>query len=85
MAGLAKRTSVYCAIKKDTGARPREISRLNWEDIDFGQRKVRLRAEKHSNNRVLPLSAKTIDMLCQLPRTKERIFCNADDIRSNYF
>ena len=84
IAGLAKKTSVYCAILKDTGARPGEISRLNWEDIDFGQRNVRLRAEKHSNNRVLPLSAKTIDMLCQLPRTKERIFSNADDMRSNY-
>ncbi|MGA2683173.1 MAG: site-specific integrase [Candidatus Bathyarchaeia archaeon] len=84
IAGLGKKTAVYCAMLKDTGARPGEISRLRWQDIDFGQRNVRLRAEKNSNNRVLPLSAKTIDMLCQLPRNKEHIFSNADDMRSCY-
>ncbi len=72
-------------ILKDTGARPGEISRLRWGGIDFGQRNVRISAEKHSNSRVLPLSAKTIDMLCQLPRSNELIFSNADDMRSNYF
>jgi integrase len=84
IAGLGKKTAVYCAILKDTGARPGEVSRLTWQDIDFGQRNVRLRAEKHSNNRVLPLSAKTIDMLCQLPRNKAGVFSNADDMRSCY-
>jgi integrase len=84
IAGLGKKTAVYCAILKDTGARPGEVSRLSWVDIDFGQRRVRIKAEKNSNSRVLPLSAKTIDMLCQLPRTKERIFGNADDMRSCY-
>jgi integrase len=84
ISGLGKKTSVYCAILKDTGARPGEVSRITWGDIDFGQRKVRIKAEKHSNSRVLPLSAKTIDMLCQLPRKKELIFSNADDMRSNY-
>ena len=85
IAGLGKKTGVFCQVLKDTGARAGEAAQLRWQDIDFGQRKVRIKAEKNSNSRVLPLSAKTIDMLCTLPRIKERIFSNAEDVRSNFF
>jgi integrase len=59
---------------KDTGARCVEVSALKWSDIDFEQRIVALGDEKESNSRTLKLCAKTIDMLCNLPRPKDRIF-----------
>ena len=85
IAALGKKTGAFCQVLKDTGARCGEVAQLKWTDIDFGTRKVRIKAEKGSNSRVLPLSAKTIDMLCNLPRNKERIFANANAVRSCYF
>ena len=57
----------------------------------WAQSLVRIKAEKGSNSRVLPLSPKAIEMLSLLPRTnrnperKELIFANADDIRTWFF
>jgi integrase len=82
IACLGKKTSVYCQLLKDTGARCGEIKGIKWTDIDFGQRKIRIKAEKGSNSRILPLSAKTIDMLCNLTRNKERLFTG--DQHSNF-
>ena len=82
IAALGKKTGTFCQVAKDTGARSGEIGRLKWADIDFGQRNVSIEAEKGSNSRVLPLSAKTIDMLCNLPRNKEKIFGNVDGLRA---
>jgi len=85
IASLGKKTSTFCQILKETGARCGEIAASKWTDIDFGERKIRIKAEKGSNSRVLPLSAKVIEMLCNLPRNKERIFANPDDMRSLYY
>lgn len=85
IACLGKKTGTFCQLLKDTGARCGEISALKWQDIDFGQRNVRIKAEKHSNGRVLPLSPKTIDMLSNLPRTSERMFAGCSGLRSNFF
>jgi integrase len=89
IAGLGKKLSIFCQILKDTGARPGEIDKLTWNDIDFAQRKVSFRAEKGSNPRTRPLTEKTIEMLCNLPHTltneKKRMFANADDMRGNFF
>ena len=85
IAGLGKKTGIFCQILKDTGARAGEVAQLRWIDIDFEQRKVRIKAEKNSNSRILPLTAKTIDMLSQLPRNKDRLFSNAEAARSNFF
>jgi integrase len=85
IACLGRKTAIFCQLLKDTGARCGEISALRWKDIDFGQRKIRIKAEKHSNGRVLPLSAKTIDMLCNLPRNTERLFAGCSGLRSNFF
>jgi integrase len=85
IAALGKKTATFCQLLKDTGARSGEIQQLKWSDIDFGQRNVNIKAEKNSNSRILPLCAKTIDMLCNLKRNKERIFGNIDGLRSNYF
>jgi integrase len=82
IAGLGKRTAAFCQVLKCTGARAGEIAQSRWQDIDFGQSKIRIKAEKNSNSRVLPLDAKTIDMLCQLPRKNERIFSNTSSVRA---
>jgi integrase len=82
---LGKKTATFCQLLKDTGARCGEISSLKWTDIDFGQCKVRIKAEKGSNSRVLPLSAKSIDMLCNLKRNKDRLFAGCSGLRSNFF
>ena len=85
IAGLGKKSATFCQLLKDTGARSGEIQQLKWSDIDFGQRNVNIKAEKNSNSRILPLCAKTIDMLCNLKRNKERIFGNLDGLRSTCF
>jgi integrase len=90
IAALGQKTACFCQILKETGARCGEIANLKWESIDFEQRKVRIRAEKGSNSRVLSLSQKAIDMIAKLPKNrnpqrKEYVFANADDMRTCFF
>lgn len=85
IAALGKKTGTFCQVLKDTGARSGEVGRLLWSDIDFGKRLVSISAEKGSNSRILPLTAKTIDMLCNLPRNKEKIFAGVDGLRACFF
>jgi integrase/recombinase XerD len=85
IAACGKKVATYLQLLKDTGAGCGEISRLKWTSIDFQKRFVRISAEKGSNSRILPISQKSIDMLDNLPKTKERIFANAEYMRSNFF
>jgi len=92
IAALGKKTACFCQLLKETGARCGEIAELDWLAIDWEQKKIRIKAEKGSNSRISPtLSQKAIDMLAKLPRTnrnpkrKNKIFANADDMRSNFF
>jgi len=74
IAGVGKKTATYLQLLKETGARPGEISKLTWADIDFERRTIRIKPEKGSLPRILPLSVKAIEMLKSLPRKNERIF-----------
>jgi len=74
IAGVGKKTAAYLQLLKETGARPGEISKLTWMDIDFEKRTVRIKPEKGSLPRILPLSVKAIEMLNSLPRKSEKIF-----------
>lgn len=87
ISGCGKKMATYLQLLKDTGARCGEISRLNWASIDFQRKVVRInaRAEKGSNSRIVPISAKAAEMLNNLPRNGERIFVNAENIRSSFF
>ena len=85
IAACGKKVATYLQLLKDTGARCGEISRLKWTSIDFQQKVVRISAEKGSNSRILPISVKSIKMLKNLPKNKERIFANAEHMRSNFF
>ena len=85
IAACKEKVATYLQLLKDTGARCGEISRLKWASIDFQKRVVRISAEKGSNSRILPISQKSIDMLNNLPKNKERIFANAEHMRSNFY
>jgi len=85
IAACGKKIATYLQLLKDTGARCGEISRLKWTPIDFQQRVVRISAEKGSGFRILPISPKSIEMLKNLPKNKERIFADAEHMRANFF
>ena len=85
IASVGKKTATFCQLLKETGARASEIAGLKWTDIDFHRRTVRIKAKKGSNPRILPLSMESLKMLCNLPRNKDRMFSNADDMRSCFF
>jgi len=85
IAGLGKKTATFCQLLKDTGARCGEIAQLTWADIDFVQRTVNIKAEKRSNGRVLPLSEKSMSMLTNLSRKKQKLFANTSNIRAQLY
>jgi integrase len=74
IASVGKKTAAYLQLLKETGARAGEISKLTWMDIDFEKRTIRIKPEKGSLPRILPLSTKAIEMLNNLPRKSEKIF-----------
>ena len=85
IAASGKKTATYLQLMKETGARAGEVSKLTWTDIDFQQRVVRIKPEKGSLPRMLPLSSKAIEMLNNIPKTSDRIFLFADDMRSVFY
>jgi integrase len=91
IAALGKKNACFCQLLKETGARCGEIAELDWLSIDWEQRKVRIKAEKGSNSRILPLSAKALEMVSRLPRInrnkerKNKIFASANNMRTSFF
>ena len=60
---------------KETAARPVEAIRLEWDDLDIGNRKLSINhPAKGSNPRVLSISQKLLNMLLALPKGNKRIF-----------
>ena len=88
IAALGRIMGAYCQLQKETGARCGEISNLTWASIDFQQRIVRIKPEKGSNPRILPLTEKAIGMLNNVKAIKNRtdghIFASADSMRSSF-
>jgi integrase len=77
IAGCGKKTSTFLQLLKETAMRCGEAKRLEWSDVDFERRIVRLNLpEKHSNPRIWRISQKLTAMLNALPRKNERIFGN---------
>ena len=74
VAAVGKKLGTFLQLLKETGARPGEIQRLTWADIDFERRTVRIKPLKGSLPRILPISLKAIEMLKNLPKKSERIF-----------
>jgi integrase len=77
IAGCGKKTSTFLQLLKETAMRCGEAKRIQWTDIDFERRTIRLNLpEKRSNARMWRISAKLTAMLNALPRKTERIFGN---------
>ena len=58
---------------------------LEWTDVDSEQRLVRVTPEKGSTPRILPISAKLLDMLNGLPKDTDTVFgVSADLMRRNF-
>ena len=74
IAGSGKKLSTFLQLTKETGMRCGEAIRLEWTEIDFKQRILRIRSEKGGLPRVLPISAQLETMLQNLPKTSTRIF-----------
>lgn len=74
IAGSGKKLASFLSMLKETGARCGEVIRLEWTDIDFQRRIVRIQAEKNSKPRILPISNQLITMIERLPKESSRIF-----------
>ncbi|MEM3694998.1 MAG: tyrosine-type recombinase/integrase [Candidatus Bathyarchaeia archaeon] len=85
IASVGKKMACYLQLLKDTGARCGEISNLKWTDVDFEQRTVRVKGEKGSYSRMLPISVKAVEMLKNLPKTEDRIFADANHMRACFY
>lgn len=71
---------VYWTMLYLTAARRGEILYLEWDDIDFQRRTIRLRNKKDhtlktKKPRTIPLSSVLFDVLVNLPRKGSFIFC----------
>jgi integrase len=86
IAALGKKTATFCQLLKETGARPGELAEITWRNINFQMKTIRINAaEKESNNRILPISIKALEMLSNLSQRKGRLFAKADSMRSTLF
>jgi integrase len=75
IASCGVQMAAFLTTLKQTGARPGEVWRLKWTDIDIGGKKIHIsQPEKGCNARIRPIDAKLLNMLLQLPRKQERIF-----------
>lgn len=60
---------------KEIAARPVEALRIQWDEIDFIQRKIPINhPAKGCNPRVLDMSDKLYQMLMNLPRDRKKVF-----------
>jgi integrase len=77
IACAAGQLSVLLQVLKETGARPGEALKLEWDDIDIEQRKINIsHPEKGCNPRILPISPNLINSILGLPRMKQNLIFN---------
>ncbi|MEJ5327414.1 MAG: tyrosine-type recombinase/integrase [Candidatus Bathyarchaeia archaeon] len=85
ISAVGKKMACYLQLLKETGARCGEISNLRWTDVDSEQKTVRVKGEKGSYPRMLPISNKAVEMLKNLPKTGERLFADANAMRTCFY
>jgi integrase len=74
IAGCNRKTAAFLQLLKETGARCGEAWRLQWIDVDFQNKKVRITPEKGGEPRAISITDKLISMLNTLPKDKSQIF-----------
>jgi integrase len=86
IASSGRKLAAFLQMLKETGMRCGEAIRLEWTDIDFNRKLVKITPEKGSNPRILPISDTLIGMLNSLPRKNPRIFpIYLSSMKINYF
>jgi len=74
IAGSGKKLATFLQLLKETGMRCGEAIHLEWTDVDFKANVVRVKAEKGSRPRILPISSRLASMLKNLPKTSMKIW-----------
>jgi integrase len=82
IAGCNKKTATFLQLLKETGMRSGEAWRLQWIDLDFKKKAVRVTPEKNGEPRELPISNTLIAMLNLLPKTSQKVF--GDKVLANF-
>ena len=72
---FSQQMTCFCFTLKETAARPVEALRIEWNDIDFTNKKIAINhPAKDNNTRTLRVSDDLIKMLQQLPRKGKLVF-----------
>ena len=58
----------------ETGLRQGELIKLKWNDVDLDSRLLKVKDTKNGEDRVVPLSNKSLSILQSLPRLGEAVF-----------
>jgi integrase len=75
IASCTGQMSIFLQTLKETGARPGEALKLEWNDIDIANRKITIsHPEKGCNPRTLPISENLLNLLLSQPRKTKLIF-----------
>jgi integrase len=74
---LSDQMSILLQTLKETGARPGEALRLEWNDIDVANKTINIsHPEKGCNPRILPISENLVKSLLGLPHAKKELIFN---------
>jgi integrase len=72
---FSQQMTCFCFTLKETAARPVEALRIEWNDIDFANRKISINhPAKGNNTRTIRVSDDLIQLLQQLPRKAKLVF-----------
>ena len=74
IAGCSRKVAAFLQLLKETGMRAGEAWQLEWTDVDFVKRTIRVTPEKGSNPRIFKVSDKLLAMLGRLPKKSNRVF-----------
>lgn len=74
MAAASPHLAAFACFMAMTGARVSEATRLDWDDVDLGERVALLRKTKNGDPRVAELPIELVDRLASLPTRKGRVF-----------
>ena len=72
---FSQQMTCFCFTLKETAARPIEALRIEWNDIDFANKKVAINhPAKDNNTRTIRVSEDLLNMIQQLPRMGKTVF-----------
>ena len=90
LSALPRKLTIFTRTLKETGARPGELWRIKWLDVDFQSSTITINnPEKGSRARRLKVSSQLIGLLSTLARSSEYVFRRSKEARleslANYF